>query len=157
MVEAVQQASQMSLKLELKIQGRNVRSEKPTMCTLSEFVNNQWVERGRTEASRQNNSNPDFETGIQIGYFFEKNQIVRFAFTESQSGALIGNCETTLAALMVAKQLKFEGDLVNTQKLNPGKIIVKTDVVQKSNKVYKMEFIWPNCGNVVGKCCGSTS
>jgi len=54
---------------------------------------------------------------------------VRFSFTESNSGNLIGNCETTLAALMIAKQLKYEADLINTQKLNPGKIIVKTDVV----------------------------
>jgi hypothetical protein len=36
-------------------------------------------------------------------------------------------------------------------------VIVKTDVVQKSNKVYKMEFVWPNCGNIVGKCCGKAA
>ena len=119
----------MSLKLELKIQGRNLKSQESTTCTLTEFVNNQWVQRGKTEASKQKNGNPDFEVGIQIPYFFARNQIVRFSFTESNSGNLIGNCETTLAALMIAKQLKYEADLINTQKLNPGKIIVKTDVV----------------------------
>jgi len=50
--------------------------------------------------------------------------------------------------------LRFEADLENTKVPSPGKIVVRTDVVQKSNKVYNLEFVWPNCGNVVGKCCG---
>lgn len=58
---------------------------------------------------------------------------------------------------MIAQQLRFEADLENTRVPQPGKIIVKTDVVQKSNKVYKFEFVWPNCGNVVGKCCGQAA
>lgn len=148
----------MSLRLELKIQGRNLKSEESIVCTLLEFSNNSWVQRGQTESSKPKNTNPDFVTSIQIAYCFEKNQLVRFIFSEVGGAKReLGVCNTTLAALMIAPQLRYEAELENTRVPQPGKIVVKTDVVQKSNKVYKFEFVWPNCGNVVGKCCGEAS
>ena len=104
----------MSLKLELKICGRNLKTQEPNICTLFEYVNNSWVQRGQTEVSKAN-ANPDYETGVPISYFFEKNQIIKFVFRENSGAQLeIGTCETTLSALMMAKMLKFEAGLVNT-------------------------------------------
>ena len=56
--------------------------------------------------------------------------------------------------MLIAPNLVFEAELFNRERFKFGKIIVKTDVVNKSNKVYNLEFNWTNCGNVVGKCCG---
>ena len=44
----------------------------------------EWLEVGRTEEIKDN-ENPIFKTTIQVSYYFEKNQKIRFVLMDSDS------------------------------------------------------------------------
>ena len=115
-----------------------------------EFAGNQWVFRGSTEIYPKN-LNPDYETGIQFPFFFEKTQRVKFMVQDtlrSEGDNEIGSFETTVSAMMGAKDQTLQSDLFCGRKINRGKIIIRTEAVQASNKVYNLNFIWNGCGNI---------
>lgn len=62
------------------------------------MVNNQWVLRGQTEMVKDN-LNPDFTTKINMPYFFEKTQQLKFEMLDIDSSTeyeTIGVVEASL-------------------------------------------------------------
>ena len=117
MVQAIQQeAINSSLKttINLMISGRklkdlDVMSKSDPVCILYEKVNGQWSKIGTTEQIK-NNLNPDFTKAFEMSYFFERNQEVRFLMIDGDGHGdydTIGTVETTIGAIMGAKQQTF--------------------------------------------------
>jgi len=88
-----------------------VFSKSDPLCVVSEFAEKtkEWIEIGRTEFIK-NNLNPDFKKSIEIGYYFERHQVLRFEFIDDDGGAsddpyydIIGKAECTLGDIMGAK------------------------------------------------------
>ncbi len=96
-----------------------------------------WTVLGRTEEMRDN-LNPDFEKSFIIGYYFERHQPLKFEIVDGDNGGNnfkpIGSMETTVGAIMGAKNQTFMTDLMLHGKVgSQGKIIVRGDSVKESN------------------------
>jgi hypothetical protein len=100
----------------------------------------EWVKIGKTD-TLINNLNPDFTTPITVHYYFEKIQQIKFkVYDKDGEGGKkqgIGKHETTIAELIGAKNQTYSNDLKD-KKSKRGKIIVRTDSVNESNKVVVM-------------------
>lgn len=98
------------MKLTLYISGRNLKnldvfSKSDPKCEVFEHRNNTWVSIGKTETI-MNNLNPDFKTAINMNYYFEKMQKLKFVMIDhddTSADDLIGEIETNCGALMGAK------------------------------------------------------
>ena len=105
-------SNNLSMKVELFISGRQLKdldvfSKSDPQCRVYEFINNQYVPKGRTEQVI-NNLNPNFSTSIIMDYFFEKAQKLKFVFIDGDCSKhddydLIGEVETTMGNIMGAK------------------------------------------------------
>ena len=59
--------------------------------------------------------NPNFEKTFTVSYFFEKKQELKFVMENDNKNGnndVIGECITSMGALMGAKDQTFRGDLV---------------------------------------------
>jgi len=104
----------------------------------------QWMEVGKTEVI-MNNLNPEFAKPIEIDYFFEEEQQLRFVvydiddFTGKNSAKndFLGEYTTTLANIVNARNKRIKGKLLNIQH---GDIIITAEEVSDSKKVVIYKF-----------------
>ncbi|OUM69704.1 hypothetical protein PIROE2DRAFT_2340 [Piromyces sp. E2] len=104
----------------------------------------QWIEVGKTEII-MNNLNPEFAKPIEIDYFFEEEQQLRFVvydvddFTgkNSSKNDFLGEYTTTLANIVNARNKRIKGKLLNIQH---GDIIITAEEVSDSKKVVTYKF-----------------
>mmetsp|Transcript_32168 Transcript_32168/g.39888 ORF Transcript_32168/g.39888 Transcript_32168/m.39888 type:complete len:92 (-) Transcript_32168:1675-1950(-) len=89
----------------------DIFSKSDPLCVVFEKAQDreQWFEIGRTEFIKDS-LNPDFEKSIDIDFFFEKNQMLRFEFIDDDGGDsedpyydIIGAAITSLPAIMASK------------------------------------------------------
>ncbi len=85
---------------------------------------------GRTETI-DNNLNPNFKKSFLVDYIFEARQELKFEVMDeddkldSKNDDFIGSVETTLGAMAGARDQTLILSLVNPQKSNVGKIILR--------------------------------
>lgn len=110
------------------------KSHTESYTTVKEQVNGKWIKRGKTE-SKSNTLNPDFDTHIEMDYYFERTQKLKFVMKDgdTNSSEKIGETETTLASIMGKKAQTFEGDLLQNNIVIHGKVIVRAEAVKQSN------------------------
>jgi hypothetical protein len=107
----------VSVPVKLYISGRNLKdldtfSKSDPICIVSERAQdnpNLWFEVGRTEFQKDN-LNPDFKKPIDIDFFFEREQMLKFEFIDDDGGDdddpyydIIGVNQMLLASIMAAK------------------------------------------------------
>lgn len=107
---------QVSVPIKLYISGRNLKnmdvfSKSDPLCAVFEKAQDreEWFEIGRTEFIKDT-LNPNFEKAIDVDYFFEKTQMLKFEFIDDDGGDsddpyydIIGAAEITLSSIMSAK------------------------------------------------------
>lgn len=83
---------QVSVPIKLYISGRNLKnmdvfSKSDPLCVIFEKAQDseEWFEIGRTEFIKDS-LNPNFERAIDVDYFFEKTQNLRFEFIDDDGG-----------------------------------------------------------------------
>jgi len=104
----------------------------------------QWIEVGKTEVI-MNNLNPEFAKPIEMDYFFEEEQQLKFTvydiddFTgkNSSKNDFLGEYTTTLANIVNARNKRIKGKLLNIQH---GDIIITAEEVSDSKKVVVYKF-----------------
>jgi len=104
----------------------------------------QWIEVGKTEVI-MNNLNPEFAKPIEIDYFFEEEQQLRFVvydvddFTgkNSSKNDFLGEYTTTLGNIVNARNKRIKGRLL---KIQHGDIIITAEEVSDSKKVVIYKF-----------------
>ena len=115
--------------VKLYISGRNLKnmdifSKSDPLCVIFEKAqdSDEWFEIGRTEFIKDT-LNPDFEKAIDIDFFFEKSQLLRFEFIDDDGGDsddpyydIIGSTTCQLSEVMASK-----GQTVTKPLLVPGK------------------------------------
>jgi len=106
----------LQVPVKLHISGRNLKnmdifSKSDPLCVVFEKAQDreQWFEIGRTEFIKDS-LNPDFEKSIDIDFFFEKNQLLRFEFIDDDGGDsedpyydIIGAATISLSSIMASK------------------------------------------------------
>mmetsp|Transcript_22197 Transcript_22197/g.29700 ORF Transcript_22197/g.29700 Transcript_22197/m.29700 type:complete len:92 (+) Transcript_22197:286-561(+) len=89
----------------------DIFSKSDPLCVVFEKAQDreQWFEIGRTEFIKDS-LNPDFEKSIDIDFFFEKNQLLRFEFIDDDGGDsedpyydIIGAATISLSSIMASK------------------------------------------------------
>lgn len=109
--------SDVSVPVKLYISGRNLKdldtfSKSDPICVVSERAQdneNLWFEVGRTEFQKDN-LNPDFKKPIDIDFFFERDQLLKFEFIDDDGGDsddpyydVIGVNTIKLSAIMASR------------------------------------------------------
>ena len=106
----------LQVPVKLYISGRNLKnmdifSKSDPLCVVFEKAQDreEWFEIGRTEFIKDT-LNPDFEKAIDIDFFFEKNQMLRFEFIDDDGGDsddpyydIIGAATFSLSSVMASK------------------------------------------------------
>jgi len=104
----------------------------------------QWLEVGKTEII-MNNLNPEFAKPIEMDYFFEEEQQLKFVvhdiddFTgkNASKNDFLGEYTTTLANIVNARNKRIKGKLL---KIQHGDIIITAEEVSDSKKVVIYKF-----------------
>ena len=139
----------LSMKLNLYVSARKLKdlditSKSDPCAALFEYTNGKWVKIGQTETIKDQ-LNPDFEKALEVAYFFEKLQKLKFVLIDddgSGSYDTIGEIETTMGALMGAKAQTFSAPLVYKGNANRGTIIIRAEAIQESNANAEFAFRW---------------
>lgn len=115
----------LSVPVKLYISGRNLKnmdvfSKSDPLCVVFEKAqdDDQWFEIGRTEFIKDT-LDPNFEKPIDIDYFFEKTQELKFEFIDDDGGDsddpyydIIGSANIHLSSIMSQKGQTFSKPLV---------------------------------------------
>ena len=137
----------LSVPVKLYVSGRNLKnmdmfSKSDPLCVVFEKAQDrdEWFEIGRTEFIKDT-LNPNFEKAIDVDFFFEKSQQLKFEFIDDDGGDsddpyydIIGSSIMQLSVVMSAK-----GQTVSKPLVVPGKrkqrgmIIVRAESIQESN------------------------
>jgi len=104
----------------------------------------QWIEVGKTEVI-MNNLNPEFAKPIEMDYFFEEEQQLRFVvydiddFTgrNTSKNDFLGEYTTTLANIVNSRDKRIKGKLLNIQH---GDIYITAEEISDSKKVVIYKF-----------------
>jgi len=104
----------------------------------------QWLEVGKTEII-MNNLNPEFAKPIEMDYFFEEEQQLKFVVHDiddfsgknSSKNDFLGEYTTTLANIVNARNKRIKGKLL---KIQHGDIIITAEEVSDSKKVVIYKF-----------------
>ena len=97
---------------------------------------NEWFEIGRTEFIKDT-LDPDFERAIDIDYYFEKTQTLRFEFIDDDGGDsddpyydIIGSAQTTMSSIMSTKgQTLSKPLLVPGRRQQRGMVILRAESI----------------------------
>ena len=103
--------------------------------------------------------NPDFRTAYTAEYWFEKKQDIKFVIIDGDGGGdydIIGECVTTMGALMGAKAQTFFGELTHNGKKG-GQLVVRGEALQESNQVVTFDLNLGNINNNLSSCMGICS
>lgn len=138
-------------KVQLRIKLSNIldkdvlsKSDPQVIVYSRNSVSAKWLEIGRTELI-MNNLNPEFATPIEIDYFFEEEQQLRFyamdvddfRATSIEKNDFLGEYVTTLARIVNAPNKRIKGRL---QKVSRGEIVITAEEVVESKKVMIYKF-----------------
>jgi len=138
-------------KVQLRIKLKNLvdkdtfsKSDPQVTVYCRHSIKAQWMEVGKTEVI-MNNLNPEFAKPIEIDYFFEEEQQLKFVvydiddFTGKNSAKndFLGEYTTTLANIVNARNKRIKGKLLNIQH---GEIIITAEEVSDSKKVFIYKF-----------------
>ena len=133
--------------IKLYISGRNLKnmdifSKSDPLCVIFERAQDtdEWFEIGRTEFIKDT-LNPDFEKAIDIDFFFEKSQWLRFEFIDDDGGDsddpyydIIGASTCLLSEVMASKgQTVSKALLVPGKRKQRGMVIVRAEAIKESN------------------------
>ena len=120
----------------------DIFSKSDPLCVVFEKAQDreEWFEIGRTEFIKDT-LNPDFEKAIDIDFFFEKNQMLRFEFIDDDGGDsddpyydIIGAATFSLSSVMASKgQTLTKPLLVPGKKRQRGMVIVRAESIKESN------------------------
>ena len=119
----------LSVPVKLYVSGRNLKnmdmfSKSDPLCVVFEKAQDrdEWFEIGRTEFIKDT-LNPNFEKAIDVDFFFEKSQQLKFEFIDDDGGDsddpyydIIGSSIMQLSVVMSAK-----GQTVSKPLVVPGK------------------------------------
>ena len=133
-----------------KLKDLDITSKSDPCAALFEYKDGKWVKIGQTETIKDQ-LNPDFEKALEVAYFFEKLQKLKFVIIDddgSGSYETIGEVETNMGALMGAKAQTFSSPLTHGgSSKNRGTIIIRAEAVQESNSNAEFAFRWQNLNN----------
>ena len=133
----------LNVPVKLYISGRNLKnmdmfSKSDPLCVVFEKAQdrNEWFEIGRTEFIKDT-LDPNFEKAIDVDYFFEKTQELKFEFIDDDGGDsddpyydIIGSTNMTLSSIMAAKgQTLSKPLLVPGKRKQGGMIIVRAESI----------------------------
>lgn len=121
------------------------RKDKTDPCCLMYIqAGGQWKEVGRTEALK-NNANPQFSKPIEVDYFFEEVQRVRFDLYDIDSKMTkvtdedhLGFIETTLGEII--STTNFTKPLLLKGKPSDGSITLRAEDMSKNQESIQMSF-----------------
>lgn len=135
MVEAFQDDRE---KIELFVSCRSLKSAdnrngyQIKMYTKSQSSN--WSEFGKTE-SIYDNWNPNFVKTFIVDYIFEMQQYVKFELINTENkGSILASTETSIGAIVGAKNQTLISDLKDSQGNWVGKIVFRCDKVMNSSE-----------------------
>jgi len=138
-------------KVQLRIKLRNLvdkdtfsKSDPQVIVYCRHSTKAEWYEVDKTEII-MNNLNPEFAKPIEMDYFFEEEQQLRFVvydiddFTgkNSSKNDFLGEYTTTLASIVNARNKRIKGKLLRIQH---GDIIITAEEVSDSKKVVIYKF-----------------
>jgi len=127
-----------------KLKKKDILSKSDPCCLMYIQSGDQWKEVGRTEALK-NNPNPQFQKPIEVDYFFEESQKIRFDVYDIDSKTMkvtdddhLGFVEMTLAEIVasspVTKTLTLKGKILESQ------ITLRVEEVNKQQEILAMTF-----------------
>jgi hypothetical protein len=140
----------LAMMVNLFISGRKLRdmdvfSKSDPRCVVYEIGTNEKESKiGYTEIIN-NNLNPDFKTTIQMKYYFEKVQKLKFVMVDDDGAGkvdVIGTVFTQMGDIMGARAQCLVADIVQGGKSNRGKMIIRAEGVSKSNEAVTMSSTW---------------
>ena len=158
----------LNVPVKLYISGRNLKnmdmfSKSDPLCVVFEKAQdrNEWFEIGRTEFIKDT-LDPNFEKAIDVDYFFEKTQELKFEFIDDDGGDsddpyydIIGSTNMTLSAIMAAKgQTLSKPLLVPGKRKQRGMIIVRAESIQESNHQVSFQISTTGLRNKAPSCFG---
>ena len=161
----------LQVPVKLYISGRNLKnmdifSKSDPLCVVFEKAQDreEWFEIGRTEFIKDT-LNPDFEKAIDIDFFFEKNQMLRFEFIDDDGGDsddpyydIIGAATFTLSSVMASKgQTLTKPLLVPGKKRQRGMVIVRAESIKESNHQVQFQISTIGLRNKAPSCFGICS
>lgn len=127
-----------------KLKKKDIMSKSDPCCLMYVQIGDQWKEVGRTEAIK-NNQNPTFTKPIEVDYFFEEIQKVRFDIYDIDNKSLkvtdddhLGFAETTLAEIVSANPITKNLTLKN--KVIDSTITLRVEEQTKQRETIKMGF-----------------
>lgn len=158
-----------SVPVKLYISGRNLKdmdlySKSDPICVVMEKAadNDLWFEVGRTEF-QANNLNPDFKTTIDLEFFFEREQLLRFEFIDDDGGDdgqpfydVIGINTIPLSSIMASRGQTVTRALVHPTKVDKarGMMIIKAESIKESNHQICFQIFTKNLRNRLSYCGG---
>lgn len=92
-----------------------------------------WTEFGRTESIAETN-NPNFVKTFSVEYIFEVQQHVKFQLVNAGSPQNLGSVETTIGAIVGAKNQTLISELKDDKGDSRGKIAFRCDKAQNSSE-----------------------
>eukprot|EP01132_Coremiostelium_polycephalum_P000624 gene624-774_t len=105
-------------------------------------ISKNWVVAGKTEMIK-NNLNPKFKTPVNIDYFFEEVQNLRFEVLDIDDGNnfdFIGQTTCTLASILSKSGCTLVKDLLCKKGKKAGSITVIAEELQTTNQSLKMRI-----------------
>lgn len=82
--------------------------------------------------------NPDFVKTIQLPFYFEKTQRIKFEIWDQDTLTdyeFVGSVETSVGVIMGTKAQTFSGDLVGRKNKKTGTLLVRADSIKKTNDI----------------------
>ena len=159
----------LSVPVKLYVSGRNLKnmdmfSKSDPLCVVFEKAQDrdEWFEIGRTEFIKDT-LNPNFEKAIDVDFFFEKAQMLKFEFIDDDGGDsddpyydIIGSSIIQLSSIMSAK-----GQTISKPLLVPGKrkqrgmMIARAESIQESNHQVSFQITTTGLKNKAPSCFGA--
>ena len=161
----------LAVPVKLYISGRNLKnmdmfSKSDPLCVVFEKAqdSDDWFEIGRTEFIKDT-LDPNFEKAIDIDYFFEKNQVLKFEFIDDDGGDsddpyydIIGSSNMNLSSIMASKgQTLSKPLLIPGKRKQRGMIIARAESIQQSNHQVSFQISTTGLRNKVPSCFGIMS
>lgn len=141
----------------------DVFSKSDPLCVIYEKAQDkdEWFEIGRTEFIKDS-LNPNFERAIDVDYFFQKSQDLRFEFMDDDGGDsddpyfdIIGATTMPLSTIMSS-----QGQTITKPLMVPGKrkqrgmIIVRAESIKQSNHTVQFQISASALKNKAPACMG---
>ena len=152
-------ADTMSMRVNLFVSGRNLKkmdilSESDPKCAVYEQVHGSWKKLEKTEKIK-NTKDPDFKKPVEMNYYFEKTQRLKFVFEDGDDGDndKIGEHEVVLARIMT-KSEGYTGELQRHGQGGRGQLFVRAEAVASSRTHVNFSMEWTGLDSKLDGLCG---